>query len=709
MVDDSILIESGDPDDAENVDAMLGHPALVDYVHPNEQFEVTSTDPDNNQFSMSAGKAYVSATSLNTSDGSERRQLMLACEKTATTGISLDTDGTGDVLTGTQYVFLDLNLGSDSAQWNVIQQADGTPPNDTSLLITSFDIQDEGGEGSADSIPVLEYHNRAPDHIAETLSHPDGGDVSLGASSFVDAGHNEVEVPQVVELSPTDFELGYLSDDWDSYNQTGAGPNEVIELSNPPGDSNYALKLIGNNRDYARATSLGDQSAYIQAGDTVTLYYFRDFWSNEGRIHFGEDTQYTVNFANRDNSVLEIVTPEESVSASGSKTTFTGEWYQITIDVGLDGSISAESRPVDDPADSSRVMSATSDVEREIGGGTLEFSFNTWDLDGTTVNSSQFTDVRIYRLAPEYFGSTAAGTTELGNEIAPSGGIHAGPRELPENAQRGELATAPVTDDATQGDTSLLTLLRSGVHPAAYFQRSFDGDGGSYGHQLQTALGKFSRKDAALSWGKTALSDTEWSEVTDGSGVFTIGLVDNPRRAEIVTDGTSGTEEYGGVANPTIVSPDALDHFAITFKGVEVQNVQNFDIMMGVSDADVTAGNPRSNGNGVMFEDNLANNTTELAVVNGGSSSSVNGPTASSFSSTGAGTMERITLAYDGSTARVEAAAADGQYYTRTLEAQTSGLMRPFIIINDNDFEGSTDGILRVDEVVLTPRTGVLH
>jgi|APHM01.1.fsa_nt_gi hypothetical protein len=38
MTDQYTLIESGDDDDAENVVSMFGHPALVDYVHPDEQF-----------------------------------------------------------------------------------------------------------------------------------------------------------------------------------------------------------------------------------------------------------------------------------------------------------------------------------------------------------------------------------------------------------------------------------------------------------------------------------------------------------------------------------------------------------------------------------------------------------------------------------------------------------------------------------------------
>ena len=41
---DYVLIESGDANEAENVDAMFGHPALVDYVHPDEQFEITGSD-----------------------------------------------------------------------------------------------------------------------------------------------------------------------------------------------------------------------------------------------------------------------------------------------------------------------------------------------------------------------------------------------------------------------------------------------------------------------------------------------------------------------------------------------------------------------------------------------------------------------------------------------------------------------------------------
>lgn len=155
MVDENVLLETGDSDDAENFAAVLGHPALTNYVHPNEQFEVTNLDTSGDppaKLEISSGKAFVGYDGVMvTSTGEERRQLMFAVEKDAETGVEIAAPDQ------TNYLYIDLNIGANSADWTVTTTS--IAPNESSLLVAELDISDTDGDDAADTMSVT-YVNR---------------------------------------------------------------------------------------------------------------------------------------------------------------------------------------------------------------------------------------------------------------------------------------------------------------------------------------------------------------------------------------------------------------------------------------------------------------------------------------------------------------------------------------------------------------------
>jgi hypothetical protein len=162
MVDRHTLIEPGDPDDAENVDSMFGHPALVDYVHPDEQFVITNLDKNNEEFTISSGKAYISLTQQFTSDGGERNRLMVACEVPEQT-VGLDDTGQNN------YIWLQAQIGqTDSPQWVVTTSQ--SAPSDDSLLIAELNVENTDADSAPETLEVRKYYNRdGPNLIANSI------------------------------------------------------------------------------------------------------------------------------------------------------------------------------------------------------------------------------------------------------------------------------------------------------------------------------------------------------------------------------------------------------------------------------------------------------------------------------------------------------------------------------------------------------------
>jgi len=169
--------------------------------------------------------------------------------------------------------------------------------------------------------------------------------------------------------------------------------------------------------------------------------------------------------------------------------------------------------------------------------------------------------------------------------VGVAGAIATGPQEAPLNALRGEYMTAPMDDEATQGDTSLLTLLKSGLDPAIYVERTLDGQGGAYGHQLEAALGRFARINSNLSWEYDTLSDVpNWSTNDGGASTWTYNVNSRPRRMTVEHDG-SGSDDYGGAVSAALATYQSIGGFRITFHDVSYTDNADNELRIGLSDA----------------------------------------------------------------------------------------------------------------------------
>lgn len=154
---DYVLIESGDPDDAENVDAMFGHPDLVDYVHPDETFEFVNLDATAGTFDVTDGKAYHSVATLATSGGEDRHQLMVTAYSEGATDLELAT------VDGINYVWFDPQIGIGDSPTFEVTVAENAP-SDEALLIGRLNATDDDGDSVAESLEVEGYNNRGQRH-----------------------------------------------------------------------------------------------------------------------------------------------------------------------------------------------------------------------------------------------------------------------------------------------------------------------------------------------------------------------------------------------------------------------------------------------------------------------------------------------------------------------------------------------------------------
>jgi hypothetical protein len=193
---DYVLIESGDADDAENVGALLGHPALVDYVLYG--LEITNLDATNGEFDVTDGKAYIDVGDLATSDGEPRHNIGVTAHLEARAGEPIAT------VDGPNYVYVDPQIGvGDSPTINVYDSDSGSA--DDELLIAILDAEDTDDDGVAESLTLAEQPNRGPVEEPETIAPPRG---TVGVAGAIATGPREAPPDRanhmVINLPVTD-------------------------------------------------------------------------------------------------------------------------------------------------------------------------------------------------------------------------------------------------------------------------------------------------------------------------------------------------------------------------------------------------------------------------------------------------------------------------------------------------------------------------
>lgn len=162
---DYTVVQPTDTDHAENLNAMLGHPALADYVLYG--LEVQNLNAANGEFDLTEGKVYIerpTAQAIVDDQGTQetRHRVLLASHFDAKTDVGIaDADARN-------YVWARANAGTqDSPKIDV--NATGVAPSDDSVLIAVLDADDTDSDGTAESLTLADQPNQGPDIESETI------------------------------------------------------------------------------------------------------------------------------------------------------------------------------------------------------------------------------------------------------------------------------------------------------------------------------------------------------------------------------------------------------------------------------------------------------------------------------------------------------------------------------------------------------------
>jgi hypothetical protein len=259
------------------------------------------------------------------------------------------------------------------------------------------------------------------------------------------------------------------------------------------------------------------------------------------------------------------------------------EWLSVVVEWGLDGTVAAT------------LLDSTGTELGTVSDGSFQKSGGIGlliDNASGTSSSIYFDSFTLERRETEARTNTLKGTTQLGNEVVPSGSIQTGPTTSSTNAERAIYQDAPVDTTATQGTQSKLTLLQSGLHPAMFMERTLDGQGGAYGHQLDAALGRFARLNANLSWEYDSLADVpNWNSSDGGVSNWTFNVNSRPRRIHVEHDGSGSSNDNGGVIGSALTAYSSIGGFKITYHNVSwTENDSTNRIALGVHISPIDSG-----------------------------------------------------------------------------------------------------------------------
>jgi len=257
-----------------------------------------------------------------------------------------------------------------------------------------------------------------------------------------EAGHDEVRVPQVRELTVEDWESGTLDTDvWDPFD------NSLVSVQSSVVDSGeYALEILTqSDGKFSNIRSDGGLLSYPQKGDV-----FRTF------VRGTDPSQrITVRFLTEKNNVNlivdynsdQIITADDVGNVNTNDvglSSYINEWLEVVAEIGTDGSISLTLFDSGGDTIGSLPTQVTSDI--------TDIRFVNTDRADTSQLTGYIGKTVIKRREPQARANTAKGVTERGNEVGPSGAIQTGPMEVPTDHPTYPLVNLPVTDDLSAGE-----------------------------------------------------------------------------------------------------------------------------------------------------------------------------------------------------------------------------------------------------------------
>lgn len=679
---DHVFPQDGDYDEAASFAQWGDHASFTDYV---ENGMSITPDHANDDFDVTAGKAFISHPSeVGAKSGETRNDVSYSVYADARTNIAAATTS------GVNYIWLDVRLDDDDLV-EITPTTSDSPPSHGSgdweaLKIGEIDFGSQGVEPNE--------LNRGIEATVDSIEGGSSDTIDSNSTSFENVGHDDVDVPTTQSLIIDNFEGGVLSDEYEKNPADFEVQNSIVA------DGNYALKAApgstGASAVAARAPVEGSPKpgdefsfkTYLTDVDDIAFFY----WAMEGP-RAQDDKGYNVIIEANSNSFAIRkddggATLDEDVDANIQP--HLNEWLTCTVSWSKEGEITATLKLSD------------GDVLSTIQGSDTDYlrsGMFQWRVQNRVSNPTIYFDSgSISRRDGEYVTDTGAGTTELGNEVSPTGSINAGALESPLNAVRGEYARAPVNNDISSVTDSKLTLLSSGANPSLYLERVLDANGGAYGNRVQAGLGRIARYNSLLSWDYKSFSQTDYTLNQTGS-VHSSSITGNPPRLSLNFDGTA-TGDSGGVVSNGVVSTSSIDSFRVTFFDVSyTDSAEDNRAFIALSTEDGTT-NVDVNGSGIFLLENSSGNTDKFGVVEGGTTSA---------SSLNSGDIDwssnhDITFEYDNElkTGRV--------YIDGVLEGEEdsnlTGLLNVLVEIQAN---ATTAETLEAEEVVLSPHSGVLN
>jgi hypothetical protein len=663
MADEYTLIESGDGDDAENVAAVLGHPSLVDTVHPEYQFQVTSANTGTaNSIDMSGGKAFVGFHgTLQTTDNEDRREGLFVVEKTSESNIPLAQ------VDGENYLWVDAQIGTgDSPQWVMTQTE--SPPSTGSLLVADFVAEDTDNDGNVESIIHQAYHNRGSDLHAESITDAESG--------------LEVLEGTTVSLVTDDFERASLGSDYvgdvsDAQIQSSVAleGSRSLKISRSSTGSSFVSYAGGDVPQFGdtfnllfQQTDSEDVTELAVLASDLTL----DPEDNTGlRILVKQNTDELELAEFVDGGNLGIT--EKSVDLSS----IVNGVAKLSVELGLDRSVTVS---LLDSTDTELVSVTTTVTDSLPESGAVQYK----SANNTSAPTQYFDGPFITRRTTEETRERQRGSTET-SKLQTRGGVGAGPPTATPNQRRRVMHRHPVTTDATAGQRYVDAHMVGGS-PVAYLEGEFDGSGGTIYDYLQAGLGPLTKVNANLSWDVDTLADTPFWETTTTTG-DTAEVIWPSGAVEIDVDGDSSGENL--LFATTGVTQNRHGPWRAVFQNVD------FTENGGLAQVGLSDGDPVSefSGDQLLFRlDTDDANTRTDGTVDDEPIDVLSFP---------------VTLAieWDGSTARFF---VDGTIVREVSYSRGSGNdtpLKPFILLQD----GGSVNTLTVDEISIQPITEVLR
>ncbi|RDZ53111.1 hypothetical protein C5C07_15360 [Haloferax sp. Atlit-4N] len=513
-------------------------------------------------------------------------------------------------------------------------------------------------------------------------------DKDWGGYELTNVGKDGVKVPSSVDLTVEDWEEGTLSDAWG-----GAASKATVQSSTVlNGTHDLQLDTDGNIQ---QIVSLGGLESYIEKGDTFSTEfqltdtgdffrivilaqemssgnapngcYFIDFRAGPNDVN--------LNYKDKSGNVQDLDTQPVPLSSNLNTPIAVNGYISKSGELHVEASINGTTEAV-----------AEGTQQSPFDSGGVGFALNN---DGSS-STAFVSDVTVTRRTRDYLTDTEKGPVELGGEVVrPKGALDAGPHEavVSDRTVHGHLRT----DDAVSpGDDISLVEWDAGVGQRRLAAQA-DGEGGLYALRRPRAA----RLTERLMWEYETLADVPaWSASDGGVSNWTFNVNDRPRRMHVEHDGSGGSDDYGGVGSPVLVSYQSLGPFRFTFRDVTFTD-NNQPAWLFLSDRnDLGDGFVRDVGSGFGFEIGFGNDDTKTYVTNSGTPT--NGTSVTTYV-WGGGTTHDLTVEYDGSEVRF---LVDGNMVGPALDFSVNADFSPVLQVKEESTDASAE-TLEVGEVIV--------